>query len=147
MTLGPLEYVVVGFKADRFDGTIAKELEKIVAEGVIRIVDIVFVAKNAGGTTTIVEMDNKDDARFAGFRRLLANTQALFTRDDLDQLADTMPPGTAGLVLLFEHRWAEDIKDAMAERGGFLVARSVIPADVLEDLSTELEQREAVAVG
>jgi hypothetical protein len=147
MTLGPLEYVVVGFKADRFDGTIAKELEKIVAAGVIRIVDIVFVAKNAGGTTTIVEMDNKDDARFAGFRRLLADTQALFTRDDLDQLADTMPSGTAGLVLLFEHRWAEDIKDAMTERGGFLVSRSVIPADVLEDLSTELEQREAVAVG
>jgi hypothetical protein len=147
MTLGPLEYVVVGFKADRFDGTIAKELEKIVAAGVIRIVDIVFVAKNAGGTTTIVEMDNKDDARFAGFRRLLADTQALFTRDDLDQLADTMPSGTAGLVLLFEHRWAEDIKDAMTERGGFLVARSVIPAEVLEDLSTELEQREAVAVG
>jgi hypothetical protein len=146
MTLGPLEYVVVGFKADRFDGTIAKELEKIVAAGVIRIVDIVFVAKNAGGTT-IVEMDNKDDARFAGFRRLLADTQALFTRDDLDQLADTMPSGTAGLVLLFEHRWAEDIKDAMTERGGFLVSRSVIPADVLEDLSTELEQREAVAVG
>jgi hypothetical protein len=147
MTLGPLEYVVVGFKADRFDGTIAKELEKIIAAGVIRIVDIVFVAKNAGGTTTIVEMDNKDDARFAGFRRLLADTQALFTRDDLDQLADTMPSGTAGLVLLFEHRWAEDIKDAMTERGGFLVSRSVIPADVLEDLSTELEQREAVAVG
>jgi hypothetical protein len=147
MTLGPLEYVVVGFKADRFDGTIAKELEKIVAAGVIRIVDIVFVANNAGGTTTIVEMDNKDDARFAGFRRLLADTQALFTRDDLDQLADTMPSGTAGLVLLFEHRWAEDIKDAMTERGGFLVSRSVIPADVLEDLSTELEQREAVAVG
>jgi hypothetical protein len=147
MTLGPLEYVVVGFKADRFDGTIAKEREKIVAAGVIRIVDIVFVAKNAGGTTTIVEMDNKDDARFAGFRRLLADTQALFTRDDLDQLADTMPSGTAGLVLLFEHRWAEDIKDAMTERGGFLVSRSVIPADVLEDLSTELEQREAVAVG
>jgi uncharacterized membrane protein len=147
MTLGPLEYVVVGFKADRFDGTIAKELEKIVAAGVIRIVDIVFVTRDASGTTTIVEMDNKDDARFAGFRRLLADTQALFTRDDLDQLADTMPPGTAGLVLLFEHRWAEDIKDAMKDRGGFLVARSVIPPEVLEDLSTELEQREAVAVG
>jgi uncharacterized protein DUF6325 len=147
MTLGPLEYVVVGFKTDRFDGTIAKELEKIVEAGVIRIVDIVFVAKNAAGTVTIVEMDNKDDARFAGFRRLLADTQALFTRDDLEQLADTMPSGTAGLILLFEHRWAEDIKDAMAERGGFLVGRSVIPPDVLEDLSTELEQREAVAVG
>jgi hypothetical protein len=147
MTLGPLEYLVIGFKADRFDGGIAKELEKIVSAGIIRIVDIVFVAKNAGGTTTIVEIDNKDDIRFAGFRRLLADSQALFTHDDLEQLADRMPVGTAGLVLLFEHRWAEAIKDAMAERGGFLVARSVIPGDVLEDLTAELEQREAVPVG
>jgi uncharacterized protein DUF6325 len=142
MTLGPLEYLVIGFKADRFDGGIAKELEKIVAAGIIRIVDIVFVAKNAGGTSTIVEIDNKDDIRFAPFRRLLADSQALFTHDDLEQLADRMPAGTAGLVLLFEHRWAEAIKDAMAERGGFLVARSVIPSDVLEDLSAELEERE-----
>jgi hypothetical protein len=147
MTLGPLEYLVIGFKADRFDGGIAKELEKIVAAGIIRIVDIVFVAKSASGTTTILEIDNKDDERFAAFKRLLAETQALFTRDDLEQLAETMPAGTAGLVLLFEHRWAEDIRDAMAQRGGFFVARSVIPGDVLEDLTAELEQREPVAAG
>jgi Family of unknown function (DUF6325) len=147
MTLGPLEYLVLGFKGDRFDGTITKELEKIVAARVIRIVDLVFVTKDASGSTTIVEMDNKDDPRFAGFRRLLADTQALFTPDDLAQLADTMPPGTSGLVLLFEHRWAEDIKDAIEERGGFLVARSVIPPEVLEDISAELEEREPVAVG
>jgi hypothetical protein len=147
MTLGPLEYLVIGFKGDQFDGGIAKELEKTVASGIVRIVDIVFVAKNSGGTTTIVEIDNKDDHQFDSFRRLLADTQALFTRDDLEQLADTMPAGTAGLVLLFEHRWAEAIKEAMAERGGFLVARSVIPGDVLEDLSAELEQREAVPAG
>jgi Family of unknown function (DUF6325) len=147
MTLGPLEYLVIGFKSDRFDGGIAKELEKIVEAGIIRIVDIAFVAKNPGGATTILEIDNKDNEKFASFRRLLADSKALFTRDDLEQLATEMPAGTAGLVLLFEHRWTEDIKDAMKERGGFLVARSVIPGEVLEDLSAELEQREAVPVG
>ena len=143
MRLGPLEYIVIGFKADQFDGGIAKELEKIVTAGVIRIVDIVFVTKDDTGGATIVELDNKDDVRFAGFRRLLGDTRALFTRDDLEQLADSMPPGTAGLILLFEHRWAEAIKEAMAERGGFLVGRAVIPPEVLEDLSAELEARDA----
>jgi hypothetical protein len=147
MTLGPLEYVVLGFKGDRFDGTITKELEKIVEAKAIRIVDLVFINKDASGSTTIIEMDNKDDPRFAGFRKLLGDSRALFTPEDLSQLGDTMPERTAGLVILFEHRWAEDIKHAMEDRGGFLVARSVIPADVLEDLSAELEQREPVGVG
>jgi hypothetical protein len=147
MTLGPLEYLVIGFKEDRFDGSIAKEIEKIVAAGIIRIVDIVFVAKSEVGATTVVEIDNKADPRFESFTRLLRDTKALFTPEDLERLADSLPPGTAGLVLLFEHRWAEDIKDAMAKRGGFLVARSVIPPEVLEDLSAELESREAVPAG
>jgi Family of unknown function (DUF6325) len=147
MTLGPLEYLVIGFKEDSFDGTIAREIEKIVSAGVIRIVDIVYVSKTRDGTTAIVEIDNKSDPVFASFKRLLGKTQALFTTEDLERLADSMPPASAGLVLLFEHRWAEDIKEAMAERGGFLVARSVIPPEVLEDLSAELEGREAVAAG
>jgi hypothetical protein len=147
MTLGPLEYLVIGFKEDSFDGSIAREIEKVVSAGVIRIVDIVYVAKNGKGITTVVEIDNKNEPAFASFKRLLGKTQALFTTEDLERLADSMPPASAGLVLLFEHRWAEDIKDAMAQRGGFLVARSVIPPEVLEDLSAELEGREAVAVG
>jgi len=147
MTLGPLEYLVIGFKEDSFDGSIAREIEKVVSAGVIRIVDIVYVAKNGKGITTVVEIDNKNEPAFASFKRLLGKTQALFTTEDLERLADSMPPASAGLVLLFEHRWAEDIKDAMAQRGGFLVARAVIPPEVLEDLSAELEGREAVAVG
>jgi Family of unknown function (DUF6325) len=147
MTLCPLRRLVIGFNEDRFDGSIAKEIEKIVSAGVIRIVDIVYVTKTGEGTTAIVEIDNKNDPAFASFKRLLGKTQALFTNEDLERLADLMPPASAGLVLLFEHRWAEDIKEAMAKRGGFLVARSVIPPEVLEDLSAELEGREAVAAG
>ena len=147
MTLGPLEFLVIGFKEDRFDGSISAEIERIVEAGIIRVVDIVFVAKSGAGATMIVEIDNKNDPAFASFKRLLGKSQALFTTEDLERLADSMPPATAGLVLLFEHRWAEDIKDAMAKRGGFLVARSVIPPEVLEDLSAELESREAVPAG
>jgi hypothetical protein len=43
------------------------------------------------------------------------------------------------MVMLFEHRWAEHIKEAMAAAGGFLVSRSVIPPETLEALADELE--------
>jgi len=145
VTLGPLEYVVIGFAGNRFDGSIAREIEKVVEKKIIRLVDVVFVGRDAEGNALIVEIDAKDDPRFASFAPLLADRMALFTPEDLAMIAGSLPPDTAGLALLFEHRWAEDIKDAMAAAGGFLVDRVVIPPEVLEEVSAELEAAAASA--
>ena len=141
--LGPLEYVVIGFAGNRFDGSIAREIERVVESGTIRLIDIVFVGKDADGDAVILELDNKDDPRFAPFAALLGDRMALLTPEDLEHVAAELPPSTSGMVLLFEHRWAEHIKEAMAAAGGFLVARSVIPPEVLEALSGELESHMA----
>ncbi len=137
--LGPLEYVVIGFAGNRFDGSIAREIERVVENGTIRLIDIVFVGKDADGNAVILELDNKDDPRFAPFAALLGDRMALLTPEDLEQVASELPADTSGMVMLFEHRWAEHIKEAMAAAGGFLVGRSVIPPEVLEALSSELE--------
>jgi hypothetical protein len=150
MTLGPLEYVVLGFEGDRFDGSIAEELGKVVDRKIIRIVDLVLVHRDGEGNTTILELDNKDDPRFAAFAPLLGDRMALFTPEDLEDIADTMPADTAGLIVLFEHRWAEDLKDAIAAAGGFLVNRTVVPPEVLAEVSAEIEAAKepaAVAAG
>jgi len=141
--LGPLEYIVIGFAGNRFDGSIAREIERVVENGTIRLIDIVFVGKDADGNTAILELDNKDDPRFAPFAALLGDRMALLTPEDLEHVASELPADTSGMVMLFEHRWAEHIKEAMAAAGGFLVARSVIPPEVLEALSGELESHMA----
>ncbi len=143
MTLGPLEYLVIGFDGDRFDGSIAREIEKVVDKGIIRLVDVVFITREANGGSIIVELSNTDDPRFASFAPLLAQMRALFTPEDLEAIADSLPLGSAGLALLFEHRWAEDIKDAIAAAGGFLVRRDVVPPEVLAEVSAELEAASA----
>jgi hypothetical protein len=145
MTLGPLEYIVIGFAGNRFDGSIAREIEKVVEKKIIRLVDVVFVGKDADGNALILEIDAKDDPRFATFAPLLADRMALFTPEDLANIAAMLPPDTAGLAMLFEHRWAEDIKDAMAAAGGFLVTRTVVPPEVIEEVSAELEAAAASA--
>ena len=143
MTLGPLEYLVIGFDGDRFDGSIATEIEKVVDRGIIRLVDVVFIVREADGDSVIVELSNTDDPRFASFAPLLAQMRALFTPEDLQAIADSLPLGSAGLALLFEHRWAEDIKGAIAAAGGFLVRREVVPPEVLAEVSAELEAASA----
>jgi hypothetical protein len=139
VTLGPLEYTVIGFEGNRFDGSIAREIKKIVENRTIRLVDLVFVTRDADGAAVIVELDNTDDPRFASFAPLLTEVKGLFTPEDLEEIVDSLPLNTSGLVLLFEHRWAEHLKDAIGAAGGFLVKRVVIPPEVLEELSAELE--------
>jgi hypothetical protein len=140
MTLGPLEYLVIGFEGNKnFDGSIAREIEKVVDKGIISLVDVVFVGRADNGDAVVLELDNKDDPRYAAFAPLLKNRMGLFTQEDVEEVATTMPPGTSGLILLFEHRWAVDVKDALQNAGGFLVARTVIPPEVVEEVSQELE--------
>jgi hypothetical protein len=139
VTLGPLEYIVIGFTGNRFDGSIASEIEKVVSNKTIRLVDVVFVAKDANGDSLILELDNKDDPRFASFAGLLGDRMGLLTPEDLEQVAEDLPADTAGMVMLFEHRWAEGIKDAIAAAGGFLITRSVVPPEVLEEVQAELD--------
>jgi hypothetical protein len=139
VTLGPLEYIVIGFEGNRFDGSIAREIEKVVANRAIRLVDVVFIAREADGSALVIELNNTDDPRFASFAPLLTEVRGLFTPEDLEQIVDSLPLDTSGLVLLFEHRWAEDLKAAIVAAGGFLVQRVVIAPEVLEELSAELE--------
>ncbi len=146
MTLGPLEYLVVGFTGGEVDGSVADEIARVVESGIIRLVDLVFIYKDEAGEAAVVELDNTDDPRFAGFAPLLSGRMGLFTQEDVEELAAGLPEGTAGLAVLFEHRWAERIKEAMAAKGGFLVARSVVPPEVLGAVTAELEAEAAAAL-
>ena len=145
MTLGPLEYTVIGFDGNRFNGEIAKEIEKVVEKRIIRLVDVVFVTKDIDGDVTVVEIDNKDDKRFADFAPMMSDLMGLLTPEDIAQLADGLPTNTSALILLFEHRWAEKIKDAIAGAGGFLISRTTIAPEVLEMVNAELEAETATA--
>jgi hypothetical protein len=113
MTLGPLEYTVIGFAGNRYNGEISKEIQRVVENGSVRLIDVVFITKDVDGDVAYVEIDNKDDPRFAGFASLLDGLHGLLTPDDINQLAAGLPDDTSALALLFEHRWAEHLKDAM----------------------------------
>jgi hypothetical protein len=145
MTLGPLEYTVIGFEGNDFDGSIAREIAKVVENGTIALVDVVFVGRDSQGKAVVLELDNKDDPRFAGFHMLVSGTMGLFTPEDIAEIAASLPENTSGLILLFEHRWAVEIKKAMEAAGGFLVARTVIPPEVVEEVSAELDAALATA--
>lgn len=139
MTLGPLEYTVIGFDGNNFTGRIAEEISRVVESGTISLVDIVFITKDVDGDVVVVEIDNLDDPRFAGFAPLIEGLDGLLTPEDVEQIAVDLPNNTSALVLLFEHRWAVRLKEAMGAAGGFLISRETIPPEVLEMVNAEIE--------
>ncbi len=139
MTLGPLEYTVVGFEGNNFTGRIADELGRVVDNGTIRVVDLVFVMKDADGEAAVVELDATDEASFKSFAPLLDGLMGLLTPEDIAAISESLPSNTSALIILFEHRWAERLKDAMADAGGFLISREYIVPEALAALNAELE--------
>jgi hypothetical protein len=143
MTLGPLEYTVIGFDRPELTGAVADEIRKVVDKRIIRLVDVVVVRKAPDGDVTIIELDESDDKHFAGFAGLLEDRMGLLTPEDIARLAEALPVDSGALIVMFEHRWAEHIKDAIAANGGFLVAREMIVPEALEMLNAELEAASA----
>ena len=63
MAIGPVEYIIVGFPGNQFNGEIAPELAKLVESGTIRLLDLVFITKDADGNTAAVEVEDHEDSR------------------------------------------------------------------------------------
>ncbi len=61
MTLGPVSYTVIAFPGNHFNGNIAPEVEKLISNGTVRILDLVFVAKDEDGDTITLEFDQRDE--------------------------------------------------------------------------------------
>jgi hypothetical protein len=47
--LGPIDYVVLGFKGNKFDGSIIKELTDATSKSIIRVIDMVLIIKEKDG--------------------------------------------------------------------------------------------------
>ena len=69
----------------------------------------------------------------------------LLTAEDIESIGEGLPNNTSALVLLFEHRWAVAIKEAIGAAGGFLISRTTIPPEILELVNAELDAEAATA--
>src|SRR6187551_1267776 len=58
--IGPVDYAVIAFPGNQFKGEIAPALADLTDDGTIRIIDVAFVGKSAGGDTVAMELTELD---------------------------------------------------------------------------------------
>ena len=138
MNIGSLEYVVIGFEDDQFTGEILPELNAIQEKGLIRVVDLLFVMKDTDGTVTVREVSELGDEELAAYDGIAGDLMGLFTAEDVEQLAEEIPPGTSAVVVLLEHTWAIGLTEAVRRAGGMLFTGGLVTPDALTQVRAEL---------
>ncbi len=53
------------------------------------------------------------------------------TEEDVKRIADDIPNDTAAAVFLIEHLWAKDLKQALRDANGFLIAQGMVTPEAL----------------
>jgi uncharacterized membrane protein len=157
MRLGPVQLLVIAFEEGRFDGTILEELRRLREHDVIRLIDLIFVAKDEQGD--VVELEQTDltaeeavelgalagaliGLGAAGEAGAIAGAEvgAAAAAENgsppeaqgVWYLADAIPSGTAAAIALIEHRWAIPLRDTIEGAGGHdLVDRWIHPEDLV----------------
>jgi hypothetical protein len=140
--------VMLAFDGNRFEGRILAELKRLREEGIVRLVGLVFVRKDIDGSiSSLQESDLEPPAALligsamrdlVGTRRFAsvmgAEETSLFgyTDADIRRIAAEIPRDTAVALALFEHTWALELKEAILDAGGFVVADGLVgPAAML----------------
>lgn len=147
--IGPIHVLVIAFPEPHLSGRILDELRVLRAEGLVRLVDVVFVQKTDDGAVVAVEVSELSDEEAATFGDLTGALVGLGevdldgdgVPDELDDevwdLAETIPAGSAAAVVLLEHRWAAGLSRAVAESGGELVDDELIPPAALDEIDAD----------
>jgi hypothetical protein len=129
--LGPVDYLVVEFPAghQNFTGEGADELVRLHDAGIIRIMDILILAKGADGTVDAMELSDLPD--LGELQRIEAQLAQTLAEEDVEHLAAAMDPGSVAGVLIYENLWAAPFGAAMRRAGGQLIANGRIPIQAL----------------
>lgn len=130
--IGPVDYVIVAFPGNRFQGDIAPALADLVEAGTIRIIDIVFVGKDENGDVVGAELTDLDPQVQAGLENLGIEVSGLFNDDDLAAAAEDLEPNSSAALIVWENVWARDVAQAMRDAGGELVDFARLPHDVVQ---------------
>jgi Family of unknown function (DUF6325) len=141
--LGPIDYLVVEWPAGKQPtGEAFRLLIDLVDRGLIRVLDLAFVRKEADGT--IVGLDVQDLARDGDPQLTIFEgaSSGLLGDDDREEAASAIEPGCSAALLVYENSWAAPFATALRRGGAQLVANGRIPVNTIIAALDELDEGE-----
>jgi uncharacterized membrane protein len=168
---GPISLIAIGFPdVTKLKGELLKEIFNLRKAGIIRVVGLMAVAKDQNGQLSVKQVtDLSDEERVklsaavgaliglgeggqegmqkgmeAGAQRAAGKDFGL-NQDQIRQIADGMPKGTAAGLMLVEHLWAKRFKEIAIKQDGVLLANAFITPQALVNVGAELAEGARIA--
>ncbi len=159
----PLQVIALSFSRDDAEDRILAEVDRLRGRGVLRLLDMLFVAKSQDGSIERLAIGDDEDfgsllaavvpiasGGTAGADGAVADGAAADGAAAFDPayawaLADSLQPGTALAFLLVEHNWAAPLFDAIAETGGTLIGEGFLTAEAGLVVGAEVAAMEEAA--
>jgi len=162
---GPMQLLVIVFENPEFHGQIRREIESVMEKGMIRLIDLLFVWKDENGNIKSIEttqLDEEERIRFgavvggligygargekgAGEGMEIGTLAAAeenygITEEDIMEITEAIPEGTAAAILIVEHLWAKGMKQAISDAGGIMISQGMLTPELLISVGEELAE-------
>lgn len=134
---GPVEYYLVGFEGRHPDPSIFGALDDLVDAGTVRLLDVVVLAKSDDGRIEIFDLEEGD---IPGLNELEPLAPGLAGDEDIEMLAEAVPPGNSAAIVVLELAFARTLAESLARAGGEVLRTERIPAPVVNAMMDILEQ-------
>jgi hypothetical protein len=137
--MGPVDYVLIEWPHPRPTGEIASIVVDLVDRGVIRVLDLAFMAKDEDGAVTALEIADIGE-EVKELKVFEGASSGLVSDEDVIEAGSALEPGSAGALLVFENSWAAPFAIAVRRSGGQLVANGRIPVQSVVAALDALEE-------
>jgi hypothetical protein len=156
--IGPVQLLNIGFDPGaNFEGRIADELAKLQSERTIRVLDLLFIGRDTD-SDEIVVLEHQEKSMGAIVGALLGlqidgeeepEHAFGFTQAEIERMGAGLEPGGAAGLMLIEHVWARDLKQAVRDAGGRMLGQDFLTPETvaavepkLAAISAAIEQHE-----
>jgi hypothetical protein len=97
------------------------------------VLDVLFVKRNEDGTVSGFEAADLDGDTIGDLKVFEGASSGLLGEDDAATVGEALAPGSAGVMIVYENRWAAPFAAAVRRNGGAVVANHRITVQELMD--------------
>lgn len=143
--MGPIDYLVIEWPDRQPTGEATPILVDLVDRGLIRVLDLAFIAKGEDGSVTTLELASLAE-QSESLTELAGASSGLLSEEDADEAAAALDPGSSAAILVYENRWAAPFATALRRSGAQLVANGRIPVQgILAALDAAEESQSTIS--
>jgi uncharacterized membrane protein len=154
--IGPVQLISIGFEPEAdFEGRIVDELAKLEKERTIRLLDLLFIAKDTDSDDVVVlerkgtesmgdivgdllGLQLERDPEVAGGAGGADDHAFGFSQEEIQQMAAGLEPGGSAGLLLIEHVWARGLRRAIGDAGGRMLGEGFLTPDAIAQVEPKL---------